>query len=83
MGFKPNPNSGSSSSILVRVGVSFISTSQACQNAEQEIADWNFDRVVQDSQNQWRDILGRIQVDTTGVDENTTTLLYSSVGAMI
>lgn len=78
VGFRRNTNS-QTTSILVRVGVSMISTSQACANAEAEIKDWDFARVLGDSEDQWRDILGRVQVDTTGVDDNTTSLLYSSV----
>lgn len=67
------------SSILARVGISLISTDQACANAEEEIPDWDFERVVADSQDMWRDILGRVRVDAGSVDRNTTELLYSSV----
>ncbi|KAJ7214338.1 glycosyl hydrolase family 92-domain-containing protein [Mycena pura] len=65
--------------ILARVGISFVSTAQACSNAEEEIADWDFARVVSDSEDQWRDILSRVQVDTENVDDDTVTLLYSSL----
>ncbi|KAJ7751505.1 glycoside hydrolase family 92 protein [Mycena maculata] len=65
--------------ILARVGISFISTAQACSNAEAEIGDWDFERVVSDSQDQWRDILNRVQVDTENVDAETVILLYSSL----
>ncbi|KAF7300489.1 Glycoside hydrolase family 92 protein [Mycena chlorophos] len=75
MFFPANPN-GSPSSILVRVGVSFISTAQASQNAE-EIPDFDFAGVVSDAEDQWRDILNRVQVNSTGVDDDTVTLLVS------
>ncbi len=65
--------------ILARVGISLLSVEQACANAEEEILDWDFERVVQDSEAQWRDILSRVQVNNNGVTDNTTTLLYSSV----
>ncbi|KAJ7274823.1 glycosyl hydrolase family 92-domain-containing protein [Mycena rebaudengoi] len=78
LSFPQNTKSGTTT-ILARVGVSFVSTAQACRNAEEEIPDWNFARVVSDSENQWRDILGRVEVDTTNVDEDTVTLLYSSL----
>ncbi|KAF9052316.1 glycoside hydrolase family 92 protein [Hymenopellis radicata] len=68
-----------STTILARVGVSLISIAQACSTAEEEISDWDFERVLGDSQEQWRDILGRVQVQTEAVDVNTTTLLYSSL----
>ncbi|KAK0440865.1 glycosyl hydrolase family 92-domain-containing protein [Desarmillaria tabescens] len=74
------PGSGvGPTTILARVGISLLSVEQACANAEGEIPDWDFERVVQDSEAQWRDILGRVQVDTERVGENTTTLLYSSL----
>lgn len=78
MGFPQDTQSGNTS-ILARVGISLISTAQACANAEEEIHDWDFENVVQQSRDQWSDILERVQVDTNGVDENTTSLLYSSV----
>ncbi|KAK7014456.1 hypothetical protein VNI00_019350 [Paramarasmius palmivorus] len=77
VGFPSNPCQ--TSSILARVGVSLISTDQACANAEEEIPDWDFERVVSDSEDAWRDILTRVRVDQDGVDRNTTELLYSSL----
>ncbi|KAI0752421.1 glycoside hydrolase family 92 protein [Daedaleopsis nitida] len=66
-------------SILARVGVSFISSEQACANAEKEIPDFAFDKVRAESRAQWSELLGRIQVDTRGVDPEIVDLLYSSV----
>ncbi|KAL5497692.1 hypothetical protein ACEPAH_2623 [Sanghuangporus vaninii] len=77
--FPPNPSPNSTTTILVRVGVSFISSDQACANAESEIPDFDFDGTVTASQAQWRDILNRVQVNTTGVDDDTVELLYSSL----
>lgn len=64
------------------MGVSFISSKQACANAEEEIPDFNFDRVHKENRAQWNDLLGRIQVDTTGVPKETVQLFYSSVSAL-
>ncbi|KAH6901837.1 glycosyl hydrolase family 92-domain-containing protein [Coprinopsis sp. MPI-PUGE-AT-0042] len=75
--FAPSPSG--TTSILVRVGVSFISSEQACQSAEQEIPDYGFDRVHKESRKQWNDVLGRIQVDPEGVPRDTVELFYSSV----
>ncbi|CDO77723.1 Glycoside Hydrolase Family 92 protein [Trametes cinnabarina] len=66
-------------SILARVGVSFISAEQACANAEQEIPDFNFDEVRSASRAQWSELLGRIQVDPSGVDPEIVDLFYSSM----
>ncbi|PFH46413.1 glycoside hydrolase family 92 protein [Amanita thiersii Skay4041] len=76
--FKPAPGRGSTT-ILARVGVSLISSDQACANAEEEISDFDFDRVHRENRAQWNDLLGRFQVDTTGVDRETVRLFYSSV----
>lgn len=74
-----NPNPTGTTSILARVGVSFISVDQACSNAESEIPDWNFDQIRKTSWDAWNELLGRIKVDTTKVDDETAILLYSSV----
>lgn len=65
-------------SILARVGVSFISSEQACANAEEEIPDFDFERVRSASRSQWNELLGRVQVDTTNVDPEIVDLFYSS-----
>ncbi|KLO17793.1 glycoside hydrolase family 92 protein [Schizopora paradoxa] len=75
-GSSKNP---STTTILVRVGVSFISSDQACANAEAEIPDFDFDGTVAQSQAAWLDLLDRVKVDTTGVDQETVSLLYSSL----
>ncbi|TDL18249.1 glycoside hydrolase family 92 protein [Rickenella mellea] len=80
--FAPNPKSSNgktTSTILARVGVSFISPTQACQNAASELPDFDFEKTRQTSFNEWNELLSRIQVDTTGVDQNTIVLLYSSL----
>ena len=61
------------------MGVSFISSDQACANAESEIPDFDFTGVRQAAFNEWDELLGRIKVNTTGVDANTTQLFYSSL----
>ena len=66
-------------SILVRVGVSFISTDQACANAEQEIPAFDFAQVQADSRAAWNELLGRVQVDPSGVDYDAVELFYSSL----
>ena len=76
--FSPAP-AGNTTTILVRVGVSLISSSQACTNAEEEIPDFDFDSVHAANRAQWNELLGRVQVDTTGVPLETVQLFYSSV----
>lgn len=76
--FSPAP-AGQTTSILVRAGISFISSAQACANAEEEIPDFDFDGVHTANRAQWNELLGRIQVDTAGVALETVQLFYSSV----
>lgn len=75
--FSPAPSG--KTTILARVGVSLISSEQACANAEEEIPDFDFERVHRESRAQWNDVLGRVQVDMTGVSKETVQLFYSSV----
>ncbi|OJA21261.1 hypothetical protein AZE42_02535 [Rhizopogon vesiculosus] len=65
--------------ILARVGVSFISSDQACANAESEIPDFDFYGTVATARATWNELLSRVQVDTQGVDKETTELFYSSL----
>ncbi|KAL0064619.1 hypothetical protein AAF712_008445 [Marasmius tenuissimus] len=77
--FAFNRASSGPTKILARVGVSFISSQQACTNAEEDIPDFDFDRVHQEGRAQWNELLGRIQVDTTDVAKETVQLFYSSL----
>ncbi|KAJ2924654.1 hypothetical protein H1R20_g12427, partial [Candolleomyces eurysporus] len=69
--FIPSPSS-SVTSILARVGVSFISTDQACSSAEEEIQDYDFERVKSEARAQWNDVLGRVRVRFGDAAERTT-----------
>ncbi|KAH7921950.1 glycoside hydrolase family 92 protein [Leucogyrophana mollusca] len=80
IGFPPSSNTThQSTTILARVGVSFISSAQACKSAESEIPHFDFNATRQKSREVWNDLLGRVQVDTHGVDRETIDLFYSSL----
>jgi putative alpha-1,2-mannosidase len=66
-------------SLLVRMGLSFISSEKACSNAEEEIPTFDFAAVSQSANSQFEDLLNRIRVNTTNVTEDTLILFYSSV----
>ncbi len=68
-----------SNSILARVGVSFMSADQACDNAEREIGDFDFMRVEKNARAQWKEKLSAIQVDATGVDHDMQTTFWSGL----
>ena len=63
--------------IVARVGVSLVSAAQACETAEAEVPDFDFDRVREEGRKQWNDLLGRFDVEID--DRETAVLFYSSV----
>jgi putative alpha-1,2-mannosidase len=62
--------------VLVRVGVSFLNSNQACQNAEKEIPDYNFDAVKTAAESKWRTKIGRIRVSMNKVNLSVVKNLY-------
>ncbi|KAK7436692.1 hypothetical protein VKT23_018947 [Stygiomarasmius scandens] len=67
------------SSITARFGVSFISSSQACSNAVEEIPDWDFAGVRETSRTSWEDVLQRVVIDVEKENATVVELLYSSL----
>lgn len=63
--------------IGVRVGISYISTEQAHRNLEQQIPDWDFDRVKAGTRDLWNRTLGAIQ--TVGGTEKQRTTFYTAL----
>ncbi|MDZ7720812.1 MAG: GH92 family glycosyl hydrolase [Balneolaceae bacterium] len=47
----------------MKVGISYVSTEQARLNLQTELPHWDFDRVVQESRNEWNQWLSRIEVE--------------------
>ena len=79
LGFKKNAEGDGETGIYVRVGVSFISPEKACANAEEDIPDFDFEGVRATARGAWNELLGRVQVETEGVDDDTVTLFYTSL----
>jgi len=65
--------------VMARVGISMISSKQACSNAEKEIADFDFEGTKKAAEDIWREKLGRIEVDSDGVDPSLVTNFYSGI----
>jgi predicted alpha-1,2-mannosidase len=69
--------------ILARTGISYISVDQACENAENEIPDWNFEATQTAAEEMWRKKLSVIEVyDIEGDDidmTNITKMFYSGI----
>lgn len=65
--------------ILARVGVSFISPQQACNNAEAEIPTFDFNGTHAAAQAAWRDTLGVVEVKPGGVNESLQRTFWSGL----
>jgi predicted alpha-1,2-mannosidase len=48
--------------IVMKVAISYVSTEQARKNLETEIPHWDFDKVVQESTDEWNNWLGKIEI---------------------
>ena len=65
--------------ILARVGVSLISSAQACSSAESEIPSFDFEATQTTAETTWRDKISPIRVSTNGVNEFTLVNFYSGI----
>ena len=65
--------------LQARVGVSFLSTEQACQNAEQEIPDWDFSRVRKAAENAWKEKLSVVSISTGGANKSIQRTFFSGI----
>ncbi|KAL5507031.1 hypothetical protein ACEPAH_6487 [Sanghuangporus vaninii] len=65
--------------ITIRVGVSFVSASQACANAESEVGAASFEEIVERSRALWQEKLSRVQIDVPNTSPNVTEMFYSSL----
>lgn len=63
--------------ILSKVGISLVSLEEAKKNLDQEIPDWNFDKVHQSAFDSWNDVLKRFRVEGGTRDEQIN--FYTSV----
>ncbi|KAG4025189.1 hypothetical protein MFRU_064g00260 [Monilinia fructicola] len=70
-------NAPANNQILARVGVSFISIEKACKNAETEIPDFDFEKVLTAAEDAWREKLSVISIDATGVSDELQTVFWS------
>lgn len=67
--------------LIVKVGISYVSTEQARKNLDAEISGFQFDQIKQEAENEWSKQLGKINV-TGGTDDEKTifyTALYHSL----
>ncbi|KAL4790206.1 glycosyl hydrolase family 92-domain-containing protein [Aspergillus venezuelensis] len=72
-------NHRQSHTIRARVGLSFISTDQACRNAEDEISTFDFDATRSAAASHWTEKLAPIRVSRNGVIPSFLTNFYSGI----
>ena len=72
---KPEVNN----TLTARVGMSFISVQQACQNAETEIPAYDFDAVRTAAENAWREKLGVVSIDAGGASVDLQKTFWSGL----
>jgi putative alpha-1,2-mannosidase len=66
--------------VLARVGVSLISSDQACSSAESEIPSFDFEAVHTAAETTWREKISPIVVSRTGItDDSILTNFYSGI----
>ena len=61
-GVKANYQVQPGEQVLMKVAISYVSTDNAWENLEQDCSHWDFNRVRQESQQEWNEWLGRIDV---------------------
>jgi predicted alpha-1,2-mannosidase len=49
--------------VLMKVGISYVSENQARLNIQAELPHWNFDQVVKESSDEWNSYLSRIEIE--------------------
>jgi putative alpha-1,2-mannosidase len=72
-------NMTESNQIQVRVGMSFISSAQACSNAEKEIPNYDFESVLGAAQEAWKAKLNVITIEDGGAGEVLLKAFWSGV----
>lgn len=68
-----------SSPVLARMGLSLKSSEQACQLAESEIPDFDFQRTRSTALNQWRQKMKPISVNPGGANDTMLKNFYSGI----
>jgi alpha-1,2-mannosidase, putative len=69
------------SQLLMKIALSTVSVDGALKNINTELPGWNFDTIVKEAHDEWRDLLGR--VDMEGSDEQKQNLYTSLYHAYV
>ncbi len=74
-------DAASGEKILVRVGISGVSTANAMANLKAEMPHWDFEQTCAAAKQKWQAELSRIRIETG--DRTTQTIFYSSLYHML
>ena len=55
--------------LQLKAGISYTSIENASENIHAELPHWNFNNVVEESKNEWNDLLSRIKVKGSTIDK--------------
>lgn len=81
IGFISNVHLSDTNSILIKVGVSYVSIENARLNLEAEIPDWEFEKVKLNAEQKWKKVLSRIEVSNE--NESNMIKFYSALYHML
>jgi predicted alpha-1,2-mannosidase len=68
--------------LLVKVGISFISSLKAKENVSDEIPHWDFEKELGETQQKWETLLSKIEIDASSTKEQKSmfyTALYHTM----
>ncbi|KAF2336937.1 GH92 family glycosyl hydrolase [Flavobacterium daemonense] len=63
--------------VLMKVGISYTSVENASINIQEELPNWDFDKTVEASREEWNNLLGRIKIE--GGSENDQRRFYTDL----
>jgi putative alpha-1,2-mannosidase len=74
-------NRPANGTVSARVGVSLVSSDQACRNAENEIPgpEWDFATIRKTAEDAWREKLDVVTVESGNVSDSLLTSFYSAI----
>ena len=64
--------------IRLKIGISFISALKAKQNVVDEVPHWNFQKVLQETQDKWESLVSRVEI-SADASEAQKTMFYTAL----
>lgn len=77
---------GDSKSVILKVGISPVSSQNALANIMAEAPDWDFDKQVKSAQQKWNNELSKIEIETNSIEQKQifyTALYHTSIAPVL